>query len=111
MIVHRNFASEQPTEPAIWLRGEATRELGANAASNVSKKSIDAHHVKGIMCIMQSRTGGWTMGHKRIIKGKSYNTDTSTVVHEMSWRDGTIYEGLYQTKHVASFIYWYNEEA
>jgi hypothetical protein len=51
------------------------------------------------------------MGFKRIIKGKSYNTDTSTVVHEMSWRDDTIYEGLYQTKHGAFFIYWYNEEA
>jgi predicted DNA binding CopG/RHH family protein len=49
------------------------------------------------------------MGYKRIIDGKSYNTDTATIVHEVSARGDTVYEGLYQTKHEAFFLYWYDE--
>ena len=49
------------------------------------------------------------MGHKKIINGKAYNTDTSTLVHEVSGREDTIYDGLYQTKHGAFFLYWYDE--
>jgi len=49
------------------------------------------------------------MGHKKIINGKAYNTDTSTLVHEVSAREDTIYDGLYQTKHGAFFLYWYDE--
>jgi hypothetical protein len=49
------------------------------------------------------------MGHKRIINGKSYNTDTSTLAHEVSAREDTFYEGLYQTKHGAFFLYWHDD--
>ncbi len=49
------------------------------------------------------------MGHKRIIGGKAYNTDTSVLVFEFQRDpDGHIYEGLYQTKHGAFFLWWYN---
>jgi hypothetical protein len=49
------------------------------------------------------------MGHKRIIGGKAYNTDTSALVFEIKRDpDGLIYEGLYQTKHGAFFLWWYN---
>jgi hypothetical protein len=50
------------------------------------------------------------MGYKRIINGKSYNTDTAVLVHEVSAREDMIYDGLYQTKHGAYFRYWYDEE-
>lgn len=49
------------------------------------------------------------MGYKRIINGKSYNTETSTLVHEVSARNDTVYDGLFQTKHGAFFLYWYDE--
>jgi predicted HicB family RNase H-like nuclease len=50
------------------------------------------------------------MGYKRIIDGKSYNTDTAALVHE--WRNDPTemqYEGLYQTKHGAFFLSWYDD--
>lgn len=48
------------------------------------------------------------MGYKRIINGKSYNTETSTLVHEVSGREESNYDGLYQTKHGAFFLWWYD---
>lgn len=48
------------------------------------------------------------MGCKRIIDGKSYNTETSTLIHEISRDDDSLYDGLYQTKHGAFFIWWYD---
>jgi hypothetical protein len=50
------------------------------------------------------------MGCKVIKDGKSYNTDTAVCVHVVSSRDGAVYEGLYQTKHGAFFIWWYNAD-
>lgn len=50
------------------------------------------------------------MGCKRIIDGKSYNTETAALVHEVSGRAETEYEGLYQTKHGAFFLWWYNSD-
>lgn len=51
------------------------------------------------------------MGYKRIIDGKTYNTDTSACVFEVTRQQGSddLYDGLYQTKHGACFIYWYDE--
>jgi hypothetical protein len=49
------------------------------------------------------------MGYKRIIDGKTYNTDTATLVHEVSGSSDSVYEGLYQTKHGAFFLWWYND--
>lgn len=49
------------------------------------------------------------MGCKRIIDGKSYNTDTAALIHE--WCANPTeeqYEGLYQTKHGAFFLWWYD---
>jgi predicted DNA binding CopG/RHH family protein len=49
------------------------------------------------------------MGCKRIIDGKTYNTDTATLVHELCANPtGEQYEGLYQTKHGAFFLRWYD---
>ncbi len=48
------------------------------------------------------------MGFKRIIDGKSYNTDTATLIHEFEDESGMDYEGLYQTKHGAFFLWWYS---
>jgi predicted HicB family RNase H-like nuclease len=50
------------------------------------------------------------MGYKRIINGKSYNTETSTLVHSVSARNDMVFDGLYQTKHGAFFLYWYDED-
>lgn len=49
------------------------------------------------------------MGHKRIIDGKTYNTETATLVYEVPrHEDHPLYDGLYQTKHGAFFLYWYD---
>jgi hypothetical protein len=50
------------------------------------------------------------MGHKQIIGGKSYNTETSALVHEWEDSTGFLFEGLYQTKHGAFFLWWYNTD-
>lgn len=48
-------------------------------------------------------------GCKKIIGGKTYNTETSTKVFDWSRDpDGFEYEGLFQTKHGAFFMWWYN---
>lgn len=50
------------------------------------------------------------MGYKQIIGGKAYNTETSALVFEVEDNTGFNYEGLYQTKHGAFFLWWYNAD-
>jgi len=46
---------------------------------------------------------------KRIIQGKTYNTETAISVLERCWAGGSEYRGLYQTKHGAFFLWWYDD--
>lgn len=48
------------------------------------------------------------MGHKKIISGQVYNTDTATRVYYREGRDGDLYEGLYQTREGAFFFWEYD---
>ena len=48
------------------------------------------------------------MGHKQIKDGKTYNTDTSVLVYEVKYADDARYAALYQTKHGAFFVWWYD---
>ena len=49
------------------------------------------------------------MGYKRIIDGKTYNTDTSSRVYEWESLSGDRYEALYQTRHGAFYVWWYDQ--
>ena len=48
---------------------------------------------------------------KKIISGQTYNTDTATHVHHFTYRGDDCYEGLYQTRHGAFFLWQYDNGA
>jgi hypothetical protein len=45
---------------------------------------------------------------KKIKYGQTYNTDTATLVHYFHYRGDDGYEGLYQTRHGAFFVWQYD---
>ena len=47
---------------------------------------------------------------KRIIDGQTYDTETATLVHNRTWAGDLVYEGLYQTRHGAFFLWWYDDD-
>ena len=47
---------------------------------------------------------------KRIIEGRSYNTDTAALIYEVEDENGMQGANLYQTKHGAFFLWWYDTD-
>lgn len=49
---------------------------------------------------------------KRIIDGKTYNTETATQIvgHESDYEDSSNVAYLYQTRFGAFFLYWYDDQ-
>jgi predicted HicB family RNase H-like nuclease len=48
---------------------------------------------------------------KKIISGQTYNTDTATRVHEFTYHGDDCYQGLFQTRHGAFFLWEYDAGA
>ena len=48
---------------------------------------------------------------KKIISGQTYDTDTATRVHHFTYHDHECYQGLYQTRHGAFFLWEHDSES
>jgi hypothetical protein len=48
---------------------------------------------------------------KKIISGQTYNTDTATRVHQFTYQGDDCYQGLFQTRHGAFFLWQYDNGA
>lgn len=46
---------------------------------------------------------------KKIMSGKIYNADTATLVHDFEYRGGSGYQGMYQTRQGAFFLWRYED--